>query len=89
MQRMAPTLGRLRKMTDDEIVELYDEATTNTVVGAGFFLDELRRRELDRATAAALEEARQARRLAGWNMVVAVVAVVVALAAIVVQAASG
>ncbi len=89
MQHMAPTLARLREMSDDEVVKAYDQATTTAVVGASFFLDELRRRELDRATAAALEEARQARRLAAWNMVVAIVAVVVTIAAIVAQVIIG
>lgn len=52
----------------------------NTVVGVNYYLDELTRREFVRASEAALTEARSARRLAGANVIVAAVAVIIAVA---------
>ncbi len=48
---MAPTITRLRSMSDGELIELYDRAAASTVVGTGFYLDELARRDLQRQTA--------------------------------------
>lgn len=82
---MAPTLKQLRKMSDEEIEQAHDSLSERTILGVSYFLDELSRRAFERASAAALEEARAARKLAIVNGVVAVVAVVVAVAAIVTQ----
>lgn len=76
---MAPKLAHLRSMTDEQIVEQYDQAAPTTVIGTGFYLDELSRREFQRASAAALAEAASARRLTIANALVAVVAVVIAV----------
>lgn len=45
---MAPTWQKLRSMTDDEVIAAYDSAATNTVVGTGYFLEEMARRRSDR-----------------------------------------
>lgn len=50
----APTKAELEKLTDDEIVERYNAHASGTVVGSGFYLDELARRGL------ALENSRMA-----------------------------
>ena len=66
---MAPRLTDLHEMSDSEVREAYDHQAGHTVVGTAFYLDELSRRSMDRASAAALEEARRARLLAVANMV--------------------
>lgn len=38
---MAPKLAHLRSMTDEQIVEQYDQAAQHTALGTGFYLDEL------------------------------------------------
>lgn len=76
---MAPQLAQLHAMTDAEIRDAYDGMAGHTVVGTAFYLDELNRRALDRGSAAALEEARRARLLAIANMILALVAVIIAV----------
>ncbi|WP_212830606.1 hypothetical protein [Catellatospora sp. TT07R-123] len=83
---MAMTFERLRAMSDDEIRAEYDKTAANTSVGLNFWTDELSRRTYERSSAAALEEARAARSLAKWNMVLAGAAILVSVIAIVVQA---
>ncbi|WP_044574675.1 hypothetical protein [Saccharopolyspora spinosa] len=72
-------------MSDADIEALYDNISETTVVGLNYYADELNRRAYERAAFAALAEAKASRRLAVWNMVVALVAVVVAVVAIFVQ----
>jgi hypothetical protein len=55
---------RRRAMSDDEIRAEYDKTAGQTSVGLNYWTDELSRRTFERATAAALEEARAARSLA-------------------------
>ena len=89
---MARKWQTLQAMTDDELIDVFDSEAEHTVLGLNFYRDELMRRALERATNAALAEAKAAReeasasrKLAKWNMVVAMVAVVVAIATSVVQ----
>jgi hypothetical protein len=77
-----PKWEHLQRMTDEELIAKYNAEADNTVVGTDFYQDQILRRALERSSAAAhalaeaaLEEARQARRLAFWNMIVALVAV--------------
>lgn len=84
---IAPRIAALAAMTDDELIAAHDQHARQTEIGQGFYRDELNRRAQDRTTAAALAEAKAARTLAIWNMVVAVAAVAIAVAAIVVQIA--
>lgn len=85
---MAPTMAALRAMTDEDLIERHDGIAESTAVGLNFYRDELNRRGYERATAAALEEARQARKLAKANMWLATAAVLVAIVAVVLQLAS-
>lgn len=66
-------------MSDDELVAEHDRVAKNTMVGLNYYLEELTRREFVRSSAAALREARAARRLALANAGVAIVAVLVAI----------
>lgn len=86
LARMAPKWAALRQMSDEEVVALYDQLAKSTGFGLDFCRNEMIRRAFERSSAAshelaaaALEEARASRRLARWNMVVAVVAVVAAI----------
>jgi len=76
---MAMSWDQLKAMTDDELVATFDSIANDTIIGLNFLYDELNRRSLARSTAAALNEARQARRLAIANAIVAVVAVTIAV----------
>ncbi|WP_226366987.1 hypothetical protein [Pseudonocardia sp. ICBG162] len=71
----SPPFERLHAMTDDELRRTYDGAAENTVVGTGFYLDELNRRAFARA-------GESAQRLARINAAVAILAVVIAIVAI-------
>jgi len=42
----APSKAQLEALTDDELVALYNGHAAGTVVGSGFYLDELARRKL-------------------------------------------
>lgn len=46
----APTYRELREMTEDELIRTHDEHAERTMVGQGFFLDEIIRRQVDRST---------------------------------------
>lgn len=41
-----PKYKELEALTDDELIARYDAAAVNTVVGTGFYLEELVRRQL-------------------------------------------
>jgi hypothetical protein len=75
-------------MSDDDLIATHDQVAQHTAVGLSFYRDELNRRAHERATEAALEEARAARKLAVVNMWVAIVAVVVTVATVIVQVAT-
>jgi hypothetical protein len=47
---MAPTLKRLREMTNDEIIEAHDYGASNVAAGVSYWLEELRRREASEQT---------------------------------------
>ncbi|MEK0360924.1 hypothetical protein [Pseudomonas sp. CBC3] len=40
-----PKYKELEALTDDELIDRYDAAATNTVVGTGFYLEEIARRQ--------------------------------------------
>ena len=46
----SPSLTELRALSEDEIIERYNQLATQTVVGTAFYLDELRARDLERST---------------------------------------
>jgi hypothetical protein len=47
---MAPSYQQLLEMSDDELIAIHDRLAENTVLGVNYFLEELRRRALDRQT---------------------------------------
>jgi hypothetical protein len=71
-----PKIAQLRAMNDEELVARLDIIATSTQVGTQFYLDELRRRETDRQTAAMLRFTDTIRRLT-W--VVAVLTIVLTI----------
>ena len=46
---MSHTLKELRSLHIEELVVLHDEAAEHTIVGTGYYLDELARRDQERA----------------------------------------
>jgi hypothetical protein len=70
---MHPRAAELRAMSDEELGARLDDLARGTQVGTQFYLDELRRRETDRQTAAMLGLTNTIRRLT-W--VIAVLTVV-------------
>jgi hypothetical protein len=70
---MHPRAAELRAMSDEELVARLDDLARGTQVGTQLYLDELRRRETDRQTAAMLGLTNTIRRLT-W--VIAVLTVV-------------
>ena len=47
---MAHPLRELRSLTDDELIARHDHAAESTTTGVSYYLNELARRETDRAT---------------------------------------
>lgn len=43
-----PRWEQLQQLTDDDLIDRYNSAAQNTVVGTGFYRDELHRRALER-----------------------------------------
>jgi hypothetical protein len=73
---MAPKWTDLQQMSDEDLIAAHDLIASSTVVGLGYYRDEISRRAFMRPSeaaqelaAAALEEARMSRRLAKWNMI--------------------
>jgi len=76
-------------MTEDELIEAHDKETFNRALPATYYLDELRRREAERAEAASYKLAAESHALAKAvyrltivNTVFAGLAAVVAIAAL-------
>lgn len=44
----AKTIAELQALSDDELVKQHDALAASTSVGTGYYLDELRRREVER-----------------------------------------
>ena len=47
---MSQSIEQLRKLSDEEVIELHDRVATNTSVGVQFYLDEIHRREQNKQT---------------------------------------
>ena len=47
---MSQTIEALRKLTDEEVIDLHDRAAFHTVVGVQFYLDEINRRQQNKQT---------------------------------------
>ncbi|UQU64881.1 hypothetical protein COUCH_00490 [Couchioplanes caeruleus] len=79
---MVRKIADLRAATDDELIAEHDEKAGNTHVGTAYFMEELDRRERNRAMAATEALARGAYRLTWTNTVLAAVAAVAAIIAL-------
>ncbi len=60
---MARKYSELRKMTKDELIAVYDQLTKNTVVGTGFYIEEIARRDSQEQTIRILELTHQMKNL--------------------------
>jgi len=69
-------------MSDEDIIRAHDDTTFNMGTSSSFFLDELRRRDAQRAEAASYALARRVYLLAWVNGVFAAVAAVAAIIAL-------
>lgn len=65
----------LRRSSDAELIEAHDTHAVHTVVGVNYYLDELHRRDLMRAT-------RASQRLAAGSLLLSVIATVAAVLAL-------
>lgn len=75
---MIPRYSELRALSDEELISRYDKAAENTVVGTGFYRDELFRREQERQVQQMIRFTKQLR-----NMTIAIVFLTVANIALV------
>lgn len=73
---MIPRYAELLKLSDEELVRRFDKAAENTLVGTGFYLEELARRSLQRESARMLDFTRQIR---NWTLVIVFLTVVNAI----------
>jgi hypothetical protein len=60
---MIPTYEQLGSLSDQDLIDGYNAAAQTTVVGTGFYLDELNRRAQARQSATILDLTRQVRNL--------------------------
>lgn len=60
---MIPTYEQLVSLSDQDLVDGYNAAAERTVVGTGFYLDELNRRAQTRQSTSILDLTRQVRNL--------------------------
>lgn len=77
-----PRFERLQQLTDQQLRDRYDHSAENTVVGTGFYLDELRRRDYERMMKVTNDLARRAFWLGVVNSVFALVAAIAAMVAL-------
>ncbi|OBH20795.1 hypothetical protein [Mycolicibacter sinensis] len=80
---MVRKIADLRATTDEQLIREHDKRAENTVVGTGYYMDELNRRDAVRAQEASYNLARRAFWLTVANSVLATVSAVVAVAAII------
>jgi hypothetical protein len=70
-----PKYRELNNLSDEDLIEKYNEAAEHTVVGTGFYLDELVRRDNVR-------ESKRMLRVSEISLIVAFISLVVAMIAI-------
>ena len=73
---LAKTYRDLRKPSKEQLIRLRDEATPNTVIGLGFYREEIARREQDEQNRAVLRLAWVMTALTVVNAIVVIVALV-------------
>ncbi|MDT0532632.1 hypothetical protein RM555_26900 [Micromonospora sp. DSM 115977] len=79
---MVRSIKDLRATPDDVLIAEHDRHARDTHVGAGYYVDELERRERRRAIEASDRLARRALRLAWSNTLLAAVAALAAVVAL-------
>ena len=89
---MASGIEQLRAMTEEELIRAHDDTNQNRAVSSSYYLDELRRREAQRAEAASYNLATESHNLAKsvfrltvFNTVFAGFAAIVAIVALFVR----
>jgi signal transduction histidine kinase len=70
---MIPKYSDFQKLTDEELIERYEKETEHTVVGTGFYLEELSRRSLQRQSERMLDFTNQIRT---WTLVIVVLTLI-------------
>lgn len=69
----APKIAELRKMSNDELINLHDKATPDASLGVNYYVDELARRDQSKQTETIL---RYTRWIVGLTIVMTLVTVV-------------
>jgi len=69
----APSKADLDKLTDDEVVAMYNALAANTGVGSGFYLDEIARRSLAKESGRMSDMTRTMKNLTWWIFLLTVV----------------
>jgi len=75
-------IAELRATPDEELIAEHDRHAGNTGVGTGYYMEELDRRDRNRAMAATEQLARNAYRLSWANTLLAAVAAIAAIVAL-------
>ena len=73
---MSRSIAELRATPDDVLIAEHDAHATHTVVGTGYYMDELDRRSRERSTEAANRLAEESHRLARNSLWLAVASTV-------------
>jgi lipopolysaccharide/colanic/teichoic acid biosynthesis glycosyltransferase len=84
---MALLVADLQTISDEQLVEFHDQMAVNTYVGVQYYLDEIRRRQAEKAEQAALELARRAYWMTVASTVLVVASVITAIVALFVSGA--
>ena len=79
---VSKNIKQLRVTSDEELIGEHDELAKHTAVGVAYYLEELDRRERNRAMKATENLARNAYRLSWANTLLAAVAAVAAIIAL-------
>ena len=79
---MSMKFAALKATSDEQLMDYHDQLAENTSVGINYYLDEIRRREFQRAAETSAELARRAYWLTVASTGLAVVSVIVAVIAL-------
>lgn len=60
---MIPNYEKLQLLSDQELIEMYNQRATNTSAGTGFYIEELSRRKADRQNQKMLEMTKNINRM--------------------------
>jgi hypothetical protein len=76
---MSPSIAELRKLDTKSLIALHDSAAKNTVVGTGYYLDEIMRRDQAESDEKMLKLTEDMHRMTRQMTVTAYIALVVAV----------